>query len=90
MPRRNYSTGDWFAVPLREGGFAAGVVSHANADGVLVGYFFGPKRAKIPKLSDLTSLGAADAVLVCKFGHMGLIQKKWPLLGHCGHHSKPP
>lgn len=81
MARRNYAVGDWFAVPLREGGFAVGVVARAQADGVLLGYFFGPKRDEVPELSDVEHLAASDAVLVCKFGHLGLVKKKWPVLG---------
>jgi hypothetical protein len=73
--------GDWFAVPLREGGFAVGVVARAQADGVLLGYFFGPKRDEVPELSELAHLEAAEAMLVCKFGHLGLVKKKWPVLG---------
>lgn len=81
MARRNYTVGDWFAVPLREGGFAVGVVARAQADGVLLGYFFGPKRAEVPELTELAHLTAAGAVLVSKFGHLGLLKKKWPILG---------
>jgi len=81
LARRNYAVGAWFAVPLREGKFAAGVVARAQADGVLLGYFFGPKRADVPELSDVEHLKASDAVLVCKFGHLGLVKKKWPILG---------
>ncbi len=81
MARVKYSEGDWFAVPLREGGFGAGVVARANPKGVLLGYFFGPKRAEAPGLSEVSSLGAADAVLIGTFGHLGLSQGKWPILG---------
>jgi hypothetical protein len=77
----NYREGDWFAVPLREGGFAVGVVARANPGGVLLGYFFGPHRSEVPSLNQLEDLQPGDAVLVRKLGDLGLMQKKWPVLG---------
>src|SRR5260221_8716321 len=82
MVRVSYHEGDWFAVPLREGGFGVGLVARANPGGVLLGYFFGPKRAGVPVLGELTGLKVTDAVLVRKFGHLGLVQGKWPIVGH--------
>jgi hypothetical protein len=73
--------GDWFAVPLREGGFAIGVVARANPKGVLLGYFFGPRRPETPELEDVANLKPEDAVLVRKFGYLGLIRGEWPILG---------
>jgi hypothetical protein len=81
MPKVNYREGDWFAVPLREGGFAVGIVARANPKGALLGYFFGPRHAGIPSLEDVADLKSADAILVRKFGHLGLVQKEWPILG---------
>jgi Immunity protein 26 len=83
MSGDNYSEGDWFAVPLREGGFAVGVIARATPcrRGVLLGYFFGPKRESVPALEELNGLSAANAVLVERFGHLGLVHGTWPLLG---------
>lgn len=81
MARTNYREGDWFAVPLREGGYAIGLVARANRDGVLLGYFFGPRRDALPSLADAQGLAPDDAVLVGKFGHLGLKQGKWLVLG---------
>jgi Immunity protein 26 len=81
MVKVNYEEGDWFALPLREGGFAVGVVARANPEEALLGYFFGPRRAELPSLADVADLKAADAVFVAKFGHLGITQGKWPLLG---------
>lgn len=81
MAKVNYSEGDWFAVPLREGGYAVGVVARANPKAALLGYFFGPRRVDVPSLEDVADLKPADAVLVGKFGHLGLVQGKWPILG---------
>lgn len=79
--RAHYREGDWFAVPLPEGGFAVGLVARANPGGVLLGYFFGPKRSDVPLLSQLAALRPGDAVLVAGFGHLGLQQGVWPILG---------
>jgi hypothetical protein len=85
MAKTTAREGDWFAVPLREGGYAAGVVARAHRDGVMFGYFFGPKRAEVPALEDVTGLTPADAVLAGKFGDLGLLRGTWPLLGPCPH-----
>jgi hypothetical protein len=81
VPKVSYREGDWFVVPLRDGGFAAGVVARANSAGVLFGYFFGPRRAAVPTLPDLGGLRADQAVLAGKFGHMSLRNGTWRLLG---------
>ncbi|MHB1594942.1 MAG: Imm26 family immunity protein [Streptosporangiaceae bacterium] len=81
MAKVKYREGDWFAVPLQGGGFAVGLIARANPGGVLLGYFFGPRRSGVPALSDVAGLRPDDAVLVRKFGHLGIAQGKWPLLG---------
>ena len=47
----------------------------------MLGYFFGPKRTEIPTLADLTALRAEDAILVERFGHLGLKQGTWTVIG---------
>jgi hypothetical protein len=37
MVQVNYREGDWFGVPLRDGGFAAGVIARANPKAALLG-----------------------------------------------------
>jgi hypothetical protein len=81
MAKVSYREGDWFAVPLRDSGFAVGLIARANPGGVLLGYFFGPLRSEVPALAEAADLKASDAVLVRKFGHLGIVQGKWPLLG---------
>jgi hypothetical protein len=81
MAKVKYREGDWFAVPLQGGGFAVGLIARANPGGVLLGYFFGPRRSGVPAMSDVAGLRPDDAVLVRKFGHLGIAQGKWPLLG---------
>jgi hypothetical protein len=81
MAKVKYREGDWFAVPLRDGGHAVGLIARANSGGVLLGYFFGPPRPEVPGLKDIACLRPDDAVLIRKFGHLGIVQGKWPLLG---------
>jgi hypothetical protein len=81
MTKVKYREGDWFVVPLRAGGFGVGLVARANPGGVLLGYFFGPVRSEVPALNDVADLKPGDAVLIGKFGHLGIVQGKWPLLG---------
>lgn len=77
-----YKTGDWFAVPLRTGGFAVGIIANANRRaGILFGYFFGPKRRALPRLDELRALTPKDAVLLAQFGDLGLIKGEWPIVG---------
>jgi hypothetical protein len=78
-----YAEGDWFAVPLRNGGFASGVISRAmpRKEGILIGYFFGPRRATVPSLETMADLAPPQALFVRRFGHLGLLHGTWPLLG---------
>jgi hypothetical protein len=84
MPEPTYREGDWFAVPLRAGGFAAVIVARAmpRKEGVLLGYFFGPGRDRIPALDEIGVLSASDAVLVGRFGDLSILDGTWPLVGH--------
>jgi Immunity protein 26 len=77
----SYEEGDWFAVPLRDSGFAVGLIARANPKAALLGYFFGPRRVEVPTLDDVARLNPDEAVLVRKFGHLGIVQGEWPLLG---------
>lgn len=82
MARRvKYTEGDWFAVPLSDHGFARGVVARANPKGALLGYFFGPRFKALPALDTTDGLTAGGAVLVGKFGHLGLKSGTWPIIG---------
>lgn len=76
-----YAEGDWFAIPLREGGYGVGLLARANRNGVLLGYFFGPAMSAIPSLDDVVMLNPSQAVLVGHFGHLGLKGGTWPIVG---------
>ena len=78
-----YGEGDWFAVPLRAGGYAVGLVARASrTGGILLGYFFGPLRPQMPTLHDVKNHRQTDAVMVARFGDLGIINCEWQVLGH--------
>jgi hypothetical protein len=77
-----YELGTWFAVPVPSGGYGVGVVARANKKGVVLGYFFGPRRFKIPTLDEVRQARPCDAVLVHLFGALGLVREEWPILGN--------
>jgi hypothetical protein len=79
--RTKISEGLWFAVPLRGGGYGVGVVARRNSEGVLLGYFFGPKRAEVPTDTGIDGLRPEAAILVARVGHLGLRSGEWPVIG---------
>jgi hypothetical protein len=78
--RVRYQAGDWFAVPLRDGGYATGMVARANRKGVVLGYFFGPRRDALPQPEEVIHLQPSTAILVRQFGDLGIIKGIWPLI----------
>jgi hypothetical protein len=76
-----YKEGDWFAVPLRKGGCGVGVVARCDGKGTVLGYFFGPKRRRLPELGDLSDLEPGRADLIEMFGDLGLLKGEWKVLG---------
>lgn len=79
--KKEYEEGDWFAVPLRNGGQAIGLVVRANKDGIILGYFFGPRFVTVPTLDDVRDIKSAPPILVRRFGHLGLISGEWTIIG---------
>lgn len=83
-PRRKhikYSEGQWFAVPLQDGGYALGIIVRGNykTKGGL-GYFFGPRYEDIPGEQETWLKGPSDAILIAWFGDLGIIWGRWPLI----------
>lgn len=76
-----YAEESVFTIPLRNGGFARGVVARASPKGkVLFGYSFGPRlpsTANVP----IDDLRAVDSILRLRSGDMGLIQGQWQVCG---------
>ncbi|PJI44939.1 MAG: hypothetical protein CTR54_02920 [Rhizobium sp.] len=77
----SYTDGSVFLVPLRNGGFARGVVARTAPDGrLLFGYFFGPRLASQSE-ADLSDLAPNNAILSLRFGDLGLFKGLWPIVG---------
>ena len=77
-----YHEGSIFCVPLREGGFAIGVIARVskNNSGGLLGYFFGPKLKSIPNSSIANSLKPSCVFKILRFGDLSLLRKEWPIV----------
>ena len=77
----SYPNGSVFLVPLKDGGFARGLVARTAPDGkLLLGYFFGPRLASQAD-ADMSGLELSDAILSLRFGDLGLIKGLWPVIG---------
>ncbi|MFF3453711.1 Imm26 family immunity protein [Streptomyces sp. NPDC002730] len=76
-----YSPGDIFAVPLRDHGYAHGVVARADGKGIVLGYFFGPRVESLESPPQARTFEANLAIKICRFGDLGLIREKWPVVG---------
>lgn len=81
-----YREGSVFAVPLRNGGYAVGVVARFTAEkyhggGGLLGYFFGPKHETVPTAEVIDTLDPLKALVVLKFGDLSLLSGEWPIVG---------
>jgi hypothetical protein len=72
-----YSEGSLFLVPLRDMGYARGIVSRATKKGkVVFGFFFGPRLGSPSAITE-DELFPNRAILCARFGDLGLINGKW-------------
>lgn len=77
-----YTSGTWFAVPLRDDGFAVGLVARATPEGpAILAYFFGPRLESIPSLVEVSELKATSAVKIARVSDLHLIDGRWPTIG---------
>ena len=77
----SYPNSSVFLVPLKDGGFARGVVARTAPDGkLLLGYFFGPRLASQAE-ADMSGLEPSNAILSLRFGDLGLLKGLWPIVG---------
>ncbi|MCC6552145.1 MAG: immunity 26/phosphotriesterase HocA family protein [Polyangiaceae bacterium] len=72
--------GTAFLVPLRDGGFALGVLARADKKGSAFGYFFGPRVSSAAEVR-LDRVVPEDALLVGMFGDLEIIRGNWPIIG---------
>jgi hypothetical protein len=76
-----YKEGQFFLLPIERGHYAVGLIARAPPrGGVLLGYFFGPRRSQAPVAQWLAQLHPQTAALVCRFKDTGLYRGEWPLL----------
>lgn len=91
-PRRRklpYGEGDVVVVPLRDGGFACGVIARTGRSGITLGYFFGPRLDRVPEAINENEFEPDAALKVCRFGDLQLIQGTWVVLGRLSNWSRP-
>lgn len=76
-----YREGDWFAVPLTHGGYGIGLIARVGArGGIVLGYFFGPRRNSLPSATGEPALHAIDAILICQFCNPALMSGEWAIV----------
>ena len=78
--RRPYREGDLFAVPLGYGGDALGVAARVGGRGAVLGYFFSRWYESVPDADDVGQLAPSQAVLVQRFGDLGLTRGSWRVI----------
>lgn len=71
--------GSVFLVPLRDKGYAVGILARASGEGHCFGYFFGP-RINDPAEVQVDEVAPEDAILVGKFGDLDLLRGKWKVV----------
>jgi hypothetical protein len=77
-----YKEGQVFMLPVERGAYAVGLVARAPLrGGVVLGYFFGPRRPVAPVQEWLNGLHPQQAAFVCRFKDSALYRGEWPLLG---------
>ena len=77
-----FDEGTWFAVPLRSGGFAAGVVARTMPrGGVILVYFFRRLWDRPPSFDEVKGLKPQAAIQVMRVGDLGLVDGTWPVIG---------
>lgn len=79
--RVKYPEGTIFSIPLRQGGFARGIVARVNAKAACVfGYFYGPKLLS-PFEGGVSEIIPENAIISLVFGDLGLIKREWQIVG---------
>ena len=82
MKKKNYGEGDWFGVPLKQGGYALGIIARSSHKSPsCLGFFFGSIYVNLPTIEKTQLLQAKNAVLIAWFGDLGLINGAWPIIG---------
>ncbi len=73
--------GQFFLLPVERGQYAVGLIARVpKRGGVLLGYFFGPRRTSPPLDEWLKALHAQQAAFVGRFKDASLFRGEWKLL----------
>lgn len=80
MRRTPPPEGTVFLVPLRDKGYAIGVLARTSGEGHCFGYFFGPRVMRAEEV-DLNGLAPENSILEGKFGDLELLRGRWPIVG---------
>ncbi len=78
--RKLPALGTMFLVPLRDSGFALGVLARADGKGSAFGYFFGPRMLGPDDIRP-EAVTPERALLVGMFGDLELLRGNWPVVG---------
>jgi len=79
---QKYDEGSVFAVPVGYDIFALGIITRRKPRSpICFGYFFGPPHRGQPTMADVPALSPETAVHRCRFGHLGLRDGDWPVIG---------
>jgi len=73
--------GDWFAVPLRSGGYALCVIARITDKYGALGYFFGPRYNSLPRTQDIVGKAKDSALVVRWFSTLGIKEGVWQKVG---------
>jgi hypothetical protein len=77
-----FHEGQFFLLPVERGQYAVGLIARVpRRGGVLLGYFFGPRRTTPPVADWLNALNPQQAAFVCRFKDSALFRGDWKLLG---------
>ncbi|MCK6474914.1 MAG: immunity 26/phosphotriesterase HocA family protein [Planctomycetes bacterium] len=77
--KRTPPEGSIFLVPLRDRGFAIGVLARASGKGKCYGYFFGP-RIHAKEDVKVENLIPENPILVGQFGDLELLSGNWKVI----------
>jgi hypothetical protein len=74
-----YTLGTRFWVPLRDGGFARGLVARMNERGVIFAYFFPPNVASPGDWNRAGPISVENCTLRAQVGDLGLTNGEWKI-----------
>ena len=74
--------------PLRNTGFARGLVARLDGRGTVYGLFFGPRVSQSDDVNIHTILQQKDVILQCRFGDLGFLRNEWKIVAHINDWSR--